>query len=66
MNKVQLSGIALFSSGLLLVLGYFIYKFFLEATEVPETIKLALLLIFLGLIVSLASLSFKRIKELKK
>ena len=66
MNKIQIAGISLFSLGLLLILGFLFYEFFLNETEISGTIKISLLLIFLGLIVLLGSLSFERLKELKK
>jgi len=66
MDKVQSAGIGIFSTGILLVIAYLFYKFFLKATEIPEIIKIALLLIFLGLIISLASLVLERLKEMKK
>lgn len=66
MNKIQLIGIGLFSLGILVILAYSFYEFFLKAVDFPETIKISLLFIFLGLILVLVSLAFERIKELKK
>jgi len=66
MDKVQIGAICGFSAGLLLIIAYFVYKFFLQSTGVPEIIKIAFLLIFFGLIVGLASVSVERLKEMKK
>ncbi len=66
MNNTQLIGVSVFSLGILLILGFSFFELFLKATELPEIIKYGLLLIFLGILVMLISLSVERIKEMKK
>ncbi|MFH1127751.1 MAG: hypothetical protein ABIG84_00565 [archaeon] len=65
MDKVKNAGIVIFSSGVVVLLGYFFYNFIagFMGAEVPIVIKAGVGLVFFGLLVIIVQLVRERMRD---
>jgi hypothetical protein len=69
MKFINRLGLGILGAGLLILIGFGLYKFavvFLKDASVPLLIKVGVFGVFLGIIIILISFIFERIKEAKK
>jgi len=64
MKFLNILGLTLFSLGIIILVGFGLYKFFQDAT-VPATIRYGIIAVILGVIIILISLIRERLKEKK-
>ena len=64
MKPLNILGLIIFSVGVLLLVGFSLYKFF-EDTEIPQIVRWGIIAIILGIIILLISLVKERLKEPK-
>ncbi|MBU2524060.1 hypothetical protein KKG71_02610 [Patescibacteria group bacterium] len=64
MKILNILGVGVLSTGVLMIAGFGLYKFF-EDSEIPLVIKGGFTIIILGVIIILVSLIRERLKEMK-
>jgi len=65
MNKIQYAGILISSGGSLVILFWILWKV-VELLDLPDVLKVGLLLLVGGLIITIASLVRERNQDIKK
>lgn len=62
MKPLNILGLTIFSAGILVLIGFGLYKFFEDST-VPVIVRWGIIAVILGVIIILISLIRERIKE---
>ncbi|HPR42544.1 MAG TPA: hypothetical protein PK718_08395 [Candidatus Methanofastidiosa archaeon] len=65
MNKVQYAGIIISSLGSFIILFWILWKV-IEYLDVPDILKIGIMLLFGGVIITIASLVRERSQDVKK
>ena len=65
MKPLNILGLTILSAGVLILVGFGLYKFF-EDTEIPQPVRWGIIAIILGVIIILISLIKERLKDRKK
>ena len=64
MKPLNILGLVIFSTGVLILAGFGLYEFFKDI-EVPQIVKWGIIIVIFGVIILLISLISERLKEKK-